>query len=121
MAEEQPDEQKAAPPDFASFIATDNKGRTNAAISEKLAALVAAVQNVGKGGEVNIKIKVDPWAKNDSEKVKVTVATAAKVPVEAPLPSLWFMGVNGALLKDDPADVNTIPGFTYAEIKDRQK
>jgi hypothetical protein len=110
----------AAPPDFAAFIATDNKGRTNDTISRKLAELVEAVQNVGKGGEITIKVKVQPWAKNDTDMVRVTTAVGSKVPVEEPPASRWFMGPNGHLLKDNPSN-EALPGFSFAETEENEK
>lgn len=114
------DKRKNAPQDFAAFIATDNKGRTNDEVSTKLAELVEGVQNTGKGGSVTITIKVAPWAKNDTDMVRVAVGTTSKVPREEPLPSRWFMGEGGQLLKNNPVN-EALPGFSFSETEETQK
>jgi len=54
------DASEKPPPDFAAFLATLNKGRSNRDLSEKLATLVEAIEETGKQGSLTYTIKIKP-------------------------------------------------------------
>ncbi len=99
------------------------KGRVVDAASEELAAVVRAVLDTDKAGELTLKLKVKPQGKGDNA-VIVSVAVASKRP-QADLPdALFFADLDGDLLRDDPtqqrmfADAGTIFDPKTGEIKE---
>ena len=70
-------------------------------LTERMAKLQAAVEETGKPGELNLKIKLKPEPGEDGA-VKVSAAITQKIP-ERDLPdALFFSDGNGSLLREPP-------------------
>lgn len=80
------------------------KGRVVDEASEQLAAVVRAVLDHDKPGELTLKLTIKPQGKGDN-----AVILSAKVTHKAPqgdLPdALFFADLDGQLLRDDPTHV----------------
>lgn len=85
-------------PDFSAFIAEFNYGEINDKITQKLAELVQAVEDVGKSGTLTLKLTI----KKDNAVALVGVEVSAKVPEHPLNGSMFFFGENGSLLREDP-------------------
>jgi hypothetical protein len=99
------DTSEKAPPDFAAFLATLNKGRSNRDLSEKLAQLVEAIEETGKGGKLTYVITIKPQ-KTDGM-VVVTDQVNATLPRGERPESIAFIGPGFELLRT-PADQPTL-------------
>lgn len=78
------------------------RGRAVDLASERLAELIQAVDETGKGGELTLKIKVKPAKDRGSEKT-LQIEVKAKVP-ETDLPdAVFFSDSEGNLHRQDPA------------------
>ena len=84
--------------DFATFLTDIDYGSANQRITEKLAELVEAVEEVDKVGSITIKITV----KKENNVAIVSLACSANIPEHPINGSLFFFGANGCLLREDP-------------------
>ncbi|MFJ4009415.1 hypothetical protein [Streptomyces sp. NPDC090026] len=98
-----PDEQGAPEPrPFADWLQEQAGGSTHAELTEKLHALIAAVQETGKGGSISLKVDIKPIAGTDGRTLTVTDAVVTKLPrVERPK-SIFFITDDGDLSRTDP-------------------
>lgn len=92
------------PQDFAAFMATLSKGRTNRDLSAALHAVVAAVAETRKNGSVTLTINVKP--QQNTEAVTVTDKITAKVPEFDRSASIFFVDREHHLVRDDPNQQN---------------
>ena len=77
------------------------KGRVVDEASERLAAVVRAVQETGLAGSLTLEISVKPRP-GDEDAVVVQCAVKSKEP-RAKLPdAIFFIGEDGDLLRDEP-------------------
>lgn len=99
------DTEKPPPPDFAAFLATLNKGRSNRDLSEKLQQLVEAIDETGKQGKLSYTITIKPQ-KTEGMVVVTDIVTASLPRGERP-ESIAFIGPGFELLRT-PADQPTL-------------
>ena len=89
-------------PDFATFITDLDHGKINQHLTEILAAVVAAVEDTGKVGEVTLKITV----KKEGKMAIIGVDVKGKEPKHPLHGTLFYIGENGELLRDDPRQLS---------------
>ena len=94
-------EKTEAPPDFAAFLATLNRGRSNRDLSAKLQELVEAIEETGKQGSITYTIKIKPQKAGGM--VVLTDEVRASVPRGERPEAVAFIGPNFALLRN-PVD-----------------
>jgi hypothetical protein len=94
-------DEKPPPPDFAAFLATLNKGRSNRDLSEKLQQIVEAIEETGKQGSITYTIKIKPQKAGGM--VILTDEVRASVPRGERPESIAFIGPDFALLRN-PVD-----------------
>lgn len=71
-------------------------------LSEAYREVVEACELTGKGGEVTLKIKIAPPGKGKGRIIGVAMKVTSKVPEAEPYLSIWYVGENGELLREDP-------------------
>jgi hypothetical protein len=71
-------------------------------VSEAYRKVVEATQLTGKGGEVTLKIKITPPNKTVSRFIGIAMEVTTKIPKAPPYISIWYVGNDGELLRDDP-------------------
>lgn len=74
---------------------------------KKLAELVSAVKATGKPGEISFTIKVAP-DKNDERVVTMKPSIKAKIPEKGFSEGIFFLGPDGRLTKEDPAQLELL-------------
>ncbi|MGW4525144.1 hypothetical protein [Amycolatopsis sp. NPDC004378] len=92
------DTKEEPPPDFAAFLATLNRGRSNRDLSAKLAELVEAIEETGKQGSLTYTIKIKPQKAGGM--VILTDEVRASVPRGERPEAVAFIGPNFALLRN---------------------
>lgn len=85
-------------PDFAEFVTDLDHGKINQHLTEQLAKVVAAVEDTGKQGELIIRLLV----KKEGKMAVVGVEIKAKAPQHPLHGTLFYIGDNGELLREDP-------------------
>lgn len=102
MAESTQDtDEKTSAQDFLVFLSGVNKGRTAKELGEKLQELVAAIQNTGKAGTLNLKITVKKAGKNGDALI-VTDEVLVKAPKLTRPESIFFPDAEHNLVRNDP-------------------
>ena len=86
---------------FMATLADLRNGRTQDDLTTKLNELVKAVSDTGKSGELVLKIKVAPAAK-DSRLVKIDDFVTCKAPEQDRAPTLMFPDKDFNLSLSDP-------------------
>lgn len=87
---------------FMATVADLRAGRTQDELTEELGRLTKAVMDTGRAGELVLKIKIKPAAK-DSTLVTITDDVQVKAPKADRSPTLMFTNVtDGSLSLDDP-------------------
>lgn len=86
---------------FAASLQEMDRGRTHADLSEALHNLTGAVVELGKAGELVLRIKVSPLGA-DTTQLKVTAAIALKLPQPEPKASIFWADDDGNLSRNDP-------------------
>ncbi len=71
-------------------------------MSEAYRKVVEACQLTGKVGEVNLKIKITPPNKGQARFIGIAMEVTSKIPKAAPYISVWYVGEDGELLREDP-------------------
>ena len=74
---------------------------------KKLQELVAAVRATGKAGEISFTIKVAP-DKTDDRVVTMKPVIKSKIPEKGWSDGIFFIGVDGKLSKEDPAQLELL-------------
>lgn len=92
---------------FADVLRELDKGRVHTELSDKLQELIVAVQDVRKGGTIQLTIKVDS-AKADGM-VEVSANVATKTPRRART-SVFFVDDEHNLHRNDPRQL-VVPGL----------
>ncbi|MFC9847759.1 hypothetical protein ACFWFF_01415 [Streptomyces sp. NPDC060223] len=119
-------EAEAQPAEFAAFIVQHVGGRAHEEISAEMHALLAAVNEHGKKGQLVIKLTVEPPKGHiDGDPVVISIDSELKAPKASGTPSLYFVDPEGNASRNDPRqtaafDVRDLP-TTKTEIKDIQK
>lgn len=85
---------------FLATIADLRAGRTQDELTEELGRLVQAVADTGKAGELTIKLKIKPAAK-DSHLIHIADEIIVKAPKMDRASTLMFAS-EGSLTLDDP-------------------
>lgn len=99
MNDKQPPETPAAAGNFISMLQGKTGGVTLDDLDQQLADLVAKVQITGRSGTLTYKIKVTPNAKKG---IRIDDAIDVKEPKVEVGTSFFFVGPGGALLRNDP-------------------
>lgn len=101
---------------FTEFLVQQANGRTHTELSQALHDLVAAVQETGKAGKVQLTVDVKLLNKNDDRALTVATTVAVKRPTaDAPM-SVFFIDTEGNLSRTDPRQM-TLP---LREAEDRR-
>lgn len=108
------DTKAEPPPDFAAFLTTLNRGRSNRDLSAKLQELVEAIEETGKQGSLTYTIKIKPQKAGGM--VIVTDEVRASIPRGERPEAVAFIGPNFALLRN-PHDQPSL----YDEITQETK
>ncbi|MFT4175963.1 MAG: hypothetical protein QM627_04850 [Luteolibacter sp.] len=99
---------------FAPTLAQIGHGDVLDLASEKMASLVQAVLATEKKGTFTLTIMVRPRGK-DSGQVELDGDVKTVEPTRETAPSMFFVGENGALLRDNPRQRK----FPFAESPQR--
>ena len=89
---------------FALFLNEINEGSTHAAITSDLAELLRTVQQIGKGGSLNIKIKVAPATRGSGiiDKVNITVDRVLALPKPEQPTDFFYLTDDGQTTRQHP-------------------
>jgi hypothetical protein len=91
--------------------------------SDKMAELVAAVDNAGKPGKLTLEIKVKKATRGGA--MHITGTMRLTKPAEEPMEALLFATPEGNLVADDPhqqkLDLKVAPGATDLDIDHLKK
>lgn len=101
MTMTEPSTTDTEPTAFSVFLAQHAKGRTHDELSEKLRALILAVQDIGKPGSLTLKVAAKRV--NDGQ-VELAAQVTTKLP-DIPQASIWFATNDGELTRDDPSQM----------------
>lgn len=104
---------------FAEFLHEHRKGAAHVEMSESLNELVAAVVELGKPGDLTLKITVAPAAKGAGNVVKVTDKVSLKAP-EADRPGAIFFADSNANLSRSNPDQPELPLRAVADAEPDQ-
>lgn len=86
---------------FHEWIRDQNAGISDDQITSALATVTERVQHLNKKGKVLIEVALDP-AGSGGRHVTAYVKVTAKAPEPEPTPSVYFVGDNGSLHRNDP-------------------
>lgn len=101
---------------FMDWFSELSKGRIHDEATEQLAALVTAIQETGKKGELTIRVVVKPQPKMDGRAVTAEATVATKPPKADAATSLFF--VDGSrLVRNDPEQLD-LPGLRDVSAAD---
>ncbi len=92
------DEQAARP--FAATLQELDKGRVHNELTDRLHELIAAARSTGKGGALNLSIKITPDNKTDMLRFSTNVT--AKLPQAERAETLFFVDKEGNPTRQDP-------------------
>lgn len=84
---------------FANVLEEMNRGRTAKDIDHALKQVLDSCADLGRAGELTIKLKVLPTKRNLNE---VTATITTKLPQEKAEPSIFFFNDRNELVRDDP-------------------
>lgn len=85
-------------PSFSEFVTDLDHGRIDQLLTERLAEVVKAVEETGKVGELVFRLAV----KLEGKMAVVGAEIKSKVPEHPLHGTLFYVGGNGELLRDDP-------------------
>jgi hypothetical protein len=88
---------------FAEWMLDQREGFLAYELSEKLNALVEAVDTSGKAGSLTLTIKVKPTSKGSQGSVMVSDTVVAKLPEPDRHEALFFVDRNANLTRSNPA------------------
>ena len=89
-------------PDFAQFLMDLRDGEVNDKLTNDLAKVVRAVDETGKAGEVSLRFRVE----REGRMMSVSVKASSKIPEHPISATLFHVGENGELLRDDPRQMH---------------
>lgn len=96
-------ESKSTP--FSQQLAFLNKGTLDAEVTEKLEQLVKAVRETGKGGDIILKLTVQPLNKRNEDQLRIIPDVKLKLPELEKAETIMFSTADGDLLRDDPNQI----------------
>jgi hypothetical protein len=94
--------QKRTPRSVSVILSEVGDGTVHDEASERFAALFEAVAAGYGKGSIVITLKVEPGANKNLNALSVTGVVTAKVPTEAPRPTVLFVGHDGEPSRDNP-------------------
>lgn len=89
------------------LLASMRNGAANERATEELEKLVAAVQATGKGGSVDIKIKITKLKDGDTE-LKVDMTVKSNIPVGDIPAGIYYPDDKGQLHRTDPRQLSML-------------
>lgn len=104
MTEPTEDQHRVRP--FADILVELDGGRTHNELSQAFHELTEAVHEHGKKGAIQFTLSMDPISKSDSETVKLSASVVAKKPKGDPRSSIFFIGDDGNLTRDQPGQMH---------------
>jgi len=104
---------------FLKSIFEIDNGATVAEFAAALAALNAAVRDVGKGGEITLTISVTPASKGNTDVVMVRSKVKAKLPEASRRQTVFYLDDDNQLVRNDPKQ-QTLP-LRIVDIEQQQK
>ena len=99
---------------FNQTIAELRRGKTVEELTDAMAELVAKCTETGKGGSLQLTIKIAP---GKSGQLEITDSIKVSVPQFARESSLFFVTPEGNLSRNDPRQ-DELPGIRSANIND---
>lgn len=111
-----PAEEEPVVRPFSEFLIQQANGRTHNELSEALHHLIAAVQETGKGGRVQLTVDIKPLSKGDGHTLTVTDTVAVKMPKSERPQSVFFVDSDGNLTRNDPRQMS----LPLREAEDRR-
>lgn len=96
---------------FTDILRDMRKGKVVAAASEELAAIVRAVLDTDKPGELTLKLSVKPQGKGDNALI-VSAKLTSKKPQAALPDAIFFADLDGDLLREDPTQMRMFADAT---------
>lgn len=90
---------------FSEVLLQQARGRTHDDLSIGLHKLIAAVQDTGKAGKLQLTIDVRPL-KGDTNTLQVVAAVTSKVPQVDQPASIFFVDDDGNLTRNDPRQMS---------------
>lgn len=88
-------------------------GSTISDLSEAYREVVEACELTGKPGKVTLEISIRPPSKGKARVVGIAMKVESKIPEADPYLSMWYVGDNGELLREDPRqrklDLRVVP------------
>jgi len=81
------------------------KGRTHEELSTALAAMVTAVQDTGKSGEITLKLKIRPPRKGSITYITIEDEITSKLPRADRDDTVFFPLADGSLSRQDPSQL----------------
>src|SRR5690242_7781079 len=105
-------ESRSYATEAVAFLTNQRSGTLLQDFGEDLAALVEAVRETGRGGELTLKVKIRPAAKNGGPSVVVSDAIALKAPKPEIAETVMYAGDGGVLSRRDPRQPSLPGGFS---------
>lgn len=90
------------PRPFMETLRELRSGRTLEDLAEELAAVVQAVRNTGKAGELTLKLKIKPPGKGGATYLTIEDSVSTKLPKLDHADSVFFFTKDGGLSRHDP-------------------
>ena len=88
---------------FTHFLNNLRDGRAHAELSAQLAELISNVKNVGKGGELVLKIKIKPASRGgDVEKVTISDSITTNLPKPERGEDFFYLTEDNELSRNHP-------------------
>lgn len=87
--------------EFAAILLQPGLALEHDKASKLLREATAAVKELGKPAEVNIRLRIDP-VKNNNSVVQIAARATAKVPQPATVAKIFFADDEGGLHRNDP-------------------
>ena len=100
---------------FAQMLTILDHGAAHDEASRSLHDLVSAVRDLGRSGNLTIKIDVQPM-KGAKDQVILTAQVSTKMPKSDPTSQMFFIDNEGNLTRNDPRQP-PITGLTVVEPK----
>ena len=87
--------------EFAAILLQPGLALEHDRASKMLREATAAVKELGKAAEVNIKLRIEP-VKNNNSVVQIAARATAKVPQPPTVAKIFFADDEGGLHRNDP-------------------
>lgn len=105
-------ENEQAKQEFAAILLQPGLALEHDRASKLLREATAAVKDLGKAAEVNIRLRIEP-VKNNNSVVQIAARATAKVPQPPTVSKIFFADDEGGLHRNDPNQ-----GSLYEETTD---